>query len=206
MNEDRRTEIVRAALELLDENGLESVSLRAVADRLGVRMNTVSWHIKAKARLRTLMADAILAEVSLDGLPAEWSEAVRELLRRYRSAMLSHRDGGQVVAGTFAAEPATLRCADRLVATLLDGGFDERAAGWITWTLIYFALGLVQEEQGAQGEQGTLSDQLASAVDVRDHPALVRVLPHLAEGTFDDRFEYGLDLVLTAAIARSARS
>ncbi len=197
MVRDRRAEIVRAALELLDEKGLEAVSLRAVADRLGVRMNTVSWHVKTKAGLRDLMADAILAEIRLDDLPSPEEEAVRALLRRYRGAMLAHRDGGRVVAGTFTAEPATLRYADRLVGALLEGGLDERAAGWTAWTLIYFALGLVQEEQGAEREQGSLSDRLASALDVRAHPALVRVFPHLTEGSFDERFEYGMDRVLS---------
>jgi TetR/AcrR family tetracycline transcriptional repressor len=196
MGGDRRAEIVRVALDLLDENGLDAVSLRAVAARLGVRLNTVSWHIKTKARLRDLMADAIISTIALDALPASWSDAVRELLRRYRRALLEHRDGGQVVAGTFAAEPATLRYAEQLMAALLAGNLDERAAGWTAWTLIYFTLGLVQEEQGAPG---ALADQVAPAIDVMAHPALVRTLPHLVDGAFDGRFEYGLDLVLSSA-------
>jgi TetR/AcrR family tetracycline transcriptional repressor len=203
MDGDRQAEIVRAALDLLDENGLEAVSLRAVAMRIGVRMNTVSWHIKTKARLRDLMADAIIAQIPLDDLPAHGDRAVRELLRRYRRALLAHRDGGRVVAGTFVAEPATLRYADRLIATLLDSGLDEQTTGWTAWTLIYFTLGLVQEEQGAPGG---LAEQVASAMDVRAHPALVRVLPHLTDGAFDDRFDYGVGLVLTAAAARSAHT
>lgn len=74
--------VVRAALGLLDERGADAVSVRGTADRLGVRMNTVLWHAKTKSRLLELMADAIAAEVPLDGLPDDWAERVREQIGR----------------------------------------------------------------------------------------------------------------------------
>lgn len=111
--------VVRAGLELLDEKGADGLSIRGIADRLGVRMNTVLWHAKTKARLLELMADAILAEVPVEGLPEPWEPRVRELFHRYRRALLAHRDGARIVAGTYAAEPATLRFAELLVEALL---------------------------------------------------------------------------------------
>ena len=191
---------MRTALGLLDESGMDAVSLRGVAGRLGVRLNTVSWHVKTKARLTELMADAIIGEISLDDLPAAWMDRVRELLCRYREALLAHRDGGRVVAGTFAAEPATLRYAERLMASMLDGGFDERRAGWTGWTLIYFTLGLVQEEQGSPGP---VAEQASIALDPATHPALLRTIPHLADDRFTDRFHYGMTLILAQAASRA---
>ncbi|MGW4735597.1 TetR/AcrR family transcriptional regulator C-terminal domain-containing protein [Streptomyces shenzhenensis] len=189
-----RGTVVRAALELLDEKGLEALSTRAVADRLGVRMNTVLWHVKTKARMLELMADAVLGEIPLDGLPAAADLRARELFRRYRRALLAHRDGAALVVGTYAAEPHHLRLAETLVAALLDSGLDEREAAWTTWTVIYFTLGLTQEQQAA--EQQPLDNRLADAVSRTTHPALHRVLDHLSPGTFDDRFEYGLASIL----------
>ncbi|MFJ9593976.1 TetR/AcrR family transcriptional regulator [Streptomyces virginiae] len=61
----RSTAGTPTALELLDERGAEGVSVRGVADRRGVRMNTVLRHTKSKARLLELMADAIVDEVPL---------------------------------------------------------------------------------------------------------------------------------------------
>jgi AcrR family transcriptional regulator len=122
--------VVEAALALLDEEGWDAVTLRAVSRRLGVRLNTVSWHVKSKARLRELMADAIIAGVSLDSLPAGWRERATVLSGRYRAALLARRDGARLVAGTFTAEPATLRVAEALSRALLDGGLPVRAAGW----------------------------------------------------------------------------
>ncbi|WP_344577790.1 TetR/AcrR family transcriptional regulator C-terminal domain-containing protein [Nonomuraea roseoviolacea] len=186
--------VVRAALELLDEKGLDALSTRAVADRLGVRMNTVLWHVKTKARMLELMADAVVGEIPLDDLPDPWDERVRELARRYRGALLGHRDGASLVVGTYAAEPHTLRFADALVGALLAGGLEERAAAWTTWSIVYFTLGLTQEEQATA--RHPLDGRLAGAVSETLHPALHRVLGHLDADSFGGRFEFGLSAIL----------
>ncbi|GAA3021184.1 TetR/AcrR family transcriptional regulator C-terminal domain-containing protein [Streptomyces fulvorobeus] len=186
--------VIRTALELLDEKGLDALSTRAVADRLGVRMNTVLWHVKTKARMLELMADAVVGEAPLDDLPASWDERVRELARRYRRALLAHRDGATLVVGTYAAQPHTLRFADTLVAALLDGGLDERESAWTTWTIIYLALGLTQEEQAATRQPP--NGRLVDAVSETAYPALHRALGHLDTESFGERFEFGLSAIL----------
>ncbi|MEC4019350.1 TetR/AcrR family transcriptional regulator C-terminal domain-containing protein [Streptomyces sp. H27-D2] len=185
--------VVRAALELLDDKGADAVSIRGIADRLGVRMNTVLWHAKTKQRLLELMADAIAADVRLDGLPEPWEERVRELAHRYRRALLGYRDGAAIVTGIYAAEPATLRFADTMIEALLDGGLPEREAAWACWSVVYFLLGLVQEEQASPVADGNrFTKTLASG----GYPALARVAAHLEETSFDGRFDYGLSLIL----------
>ncbi|SEG91617.1 TetR/AcrR family transcriptional regulator, tetracycline repressor protein [Nonomuraea solani] len=185
--------VVAAALRLLDDQGLEAVTTRAVAGLLGVRMNTVLWHVKTKAGLLELMADAIAAEISLQDLPASPPERVRELMRRYRRALTSHRDGAALVAGTYAAEPGTLRFADAVVAALMDGGATPREAAWTLNALAYFTLGLAQEEQGMPaGDASRLRDAVARG----SYPALREALGHLTDATFDERFEDGLTRIL----------
>ncbi|GAA0499099.1 TetR family transcriptional regulator [Paractinoplanes deccanensis] len=186
--------VVRAAVEVLDEGGLEALSTRAVADRLGVRMNTVLWHVKTKARMVELMADAITGEVSLDRLPDEPADRVREIGRRLRGALLAHRDGAALVTGTYPAEPHTLRLAETLVGACSAAGLPDRDAAWTAWTLIYFVLGLTQEQQAAPSPD---EHRLTAAVDAVTYPALHRVLPHLDAEAFTERFEFGLDTVLS---------
>ncbi|MGW2873487.1 TetR/AcrR family transcriptional regulator C-terminal domain-containing protein [Kitasatospora sp. NPDC001119] len=188
------TAVVNAALELLDEKGADAVSLRGTAERLGVRMNTVLWHAKTKARLLELMAEAIVAEVRFSDLPEAPAERVRELARRYRRSLLAHRDGAAVVAGTYAAEPATLGFADHVVAALLSTGLDERRAAWTFWSIQYLTLGLTQEEQAlrASDEEHSLGPALADG----GYPALDRVARHMEDTAFDERFEFGLDQLL----------
>jgi TetR/AcrR family tetracycline transcriptional repressor len=193
--------VVRTALEVLDDQGWDGVSTRAIADRLGIRMNTVLWHVKSKSRLRELMADAIVDTVSLHDLPRAWDDRVAEIARRYRRALLSHRDGAVVVAGTYAAEPGTLRVAEALVAALLESRAARRDVAWTTWTIVYYILGLAQEEQGVNT---ALADRLSEAVSSTTHPALHLVLGDMEVAAFDERFEFGLSLILDALRARTA--
>jgi len=186
--------VIRAGLDLLDEKGLDAVSTRAVADRLGVRINTVQWHVKTKARMLDLMADAVLGEIPLTDLPAEPAERARELARRFRRGLLSHRDGAALVVGTYPAEPGTLAFAEALVEALLACGLGDREAAWTSWAVIYFALGLTQEEQAV--DHRPLGDILARAISATTHPALHRVAGHLAPGSFDERFEFGVEAIL----------
>jgi TetR/AcrR family transcriptional regulator, tetracycline repressor protein len=188
-----RTAVIAAALRVLDERGLDGLSTRAVADRLGVRMNTVLWHVKTKARMLELMADAVLAGIRYDDLPDTALDRARELAARYRRTLLAHRDGAALVTGTYPAEPHTLRFADHLVDALLRTGADEQQAAWTAWTITYFTLGLTQEEQAAPEES---DERLARAVDHETHPALQRALPHLRQN-FEERFTFGLDAVLS---------
>jgi TetR/AcrR family tetracycline transcriptional repressor len=77
-------------LENLEEGGFGAVSIRPVARRIGVRMNTVLWHAKSKARLEELMAHAIVAAVPLNDLPENWRGRATELARRYPRALLAY--------------------------------------------------------------------------------------------------------------------
>jgi AcrR family transcriptional regulator len=185
--------VVRSALDLMDEQGADAVSMRSIATRLDVRMNTVLWHAKTKARLRELMADAIIARASTADLPDDPGDRVRELAHRYRRALLRHRDGASIVAGTYAAEPATLGFADAMVGALLADGRGEREAVWLCWTVVYFALGLAQEEQSFPGPG---DHRLAHAVTASEYPALARVVAHFEHAAFAERFDFGLDLIL----------
>ncbi|WP_371525103.1 TetR/AcrR family transcriptional regulator C-terminal domain-containing protein [Streptomyces sp. NBC_01283] len=188
-----RTAVVDAALRVLEDRGLEGLSTRAVADSLGVRMNTVLWHVKTKARMLELMADAVVGGIGYEGLPSQPRQRARELACRYRRALLAHRDGAALVTGTYPAEPHTLRFADRLVDALLEAGADEEQAVWTVWTVIYFLLGLVQEEQAAPDQS---DDRLAQAVDAGTYPALQRVAAHMRQDAFEDRFTFGLEAIL----------
>jgi TetR/AcrR family tetracycline transcriptional repressor len=197
---DRQAEIVHAALDLLDERGLGGLTLRAIAARLGVQLNTVTWHVHSKARLLELVADAILADVSLVDLPGQWNSRIRELAHRYRAALLRRRDGAALVIGTNAAMPHTLDVAEAFVSCLLEAGFSEQDSAWTCWTIAYFALGLTEEQQRTSG---TESGVITMAVSPTPYPALSRVLLHLADFRFDARFDFGLDLIINGLLHRA---
>ncbi|WP_217140301.1 TetR/AcrR family transcriptional regulator C-terminal domain-containing protein [Streptomyces sp. AC627_RSS907] len=185
--------VVDEALRLLDEAGLEAVTTRAVADRLGVRMNTVLWHVKTKTRLLELMADAVAGTITYEALPEDPGERARELTRRYRRSLLAHRDGAALVAGTYAPDPHTLRFADTLVAALACHDDTRDTAAWTLYALVYFTLGLTQEEQAADTAD---EHRLRAAVASGPYPALAASLDTLTSHHFDARFEDGVNRIL----------
>ncbi|GGP08713.1 TetR/AcrR family transcriptional regulator C-terminal domain-containing protein [Oceanobacillus neutriphilus] len=192
-----QSDVIQAALHILNESGIEAVTLRAVAKRLGVYLNTVSWQVKTKSRLIELMADTIFSELSLDELPEQPEERTKEILRRLRSVLLTHRDGAKLVTGTTVYETNTLRIGDAIISALLQLHLPHKEAVRIFWTLAYFTFGLVQEEQGDSVAYSDSKLQKTLATD--EYPAFSRVLTSMYEDSFDDRFEYGIHCVLTGA-------
>lgn len=198
-----RAQVVRAALEILDEHGLDGLTMRAVARRLGVQQNTVYWHVESKQTLLEEMADAIVAGVLDAPLPDDWVDRVRLLAGRYRDALLAHRDGARVVTGTFVTPGAgdqrshSSRIGETWTGMLLGAGFAEHEAIWGGWSVAYFVLGLVQEEQAAV-EQGL---DLAEA----DRPDTTTVYPRVPAGDgFAARFAFGLELLVDGLRTRLA--
>ncbi|MER5784523.1 TetR/AcrR family transcriptional regulator C-terminal domain-containing protein [Streptomyces mobaraensis] len=190
-------QVVGAAFDVLDRGGIGKLSTRAIAAELGVSMNTVMWHIRSKDRLLDAMAEAVVGDVGLEGLPEEWEERAAELVGRLRRAMLAHRDGAALAAGTFPAEPGTLAFADSLLTALLRGCPDRRTAAWTAWNLFYFTLGLVQEEQAVPATGAR--DRLRAGVDARRFPGLGAALDDFLSVDFEERFRFGVGQILRAA-------
>lgn len=197
-----RADVLRAAFALLEEGGLEAVTLNALARRLGAHLNSVLFQVKTKGRLLDLMADELLGHLSLDDLPADPVERVEALLERYRAVLLAHRDGARLVAGTEAVERNTLRVADASIAALLEAGADPVRAVRIFWSLHYFLLGLVQEEQETSP---MTADSFARRVSDQEYPALAAVGRQLVDDPFEERFVHGLRSLLSS-IAEQQRS
>lgn len=187
-------QIVAAALEVLDSDGLDRLSLRAVASRLGVRVNAVAWHVKDKAGLLSAVADAMMADCLPARLPEDPQERVRKLLESLRTALRSHRDGARLEREGFSlARPHQLAFAEAVNAALLATGRSPKETAWTGWTLVYFVLGLVREEQTSPDRTPGIE---AAAADPAAFPSLAETIKHLTGESFDDRFAYGVDLIL----------
>ncbi len=196
----RQQDVVEAALAILEDSGLDALTLREVARRLGAHLNTVSFQVTTKARLLELMADTIMGSFSLDELPSDPFHRVTEILHRYRNALLSHRDGARLVTGTTVIEENTLKVGDAVIAALLDAGIDRRSAANTFWGIHYFLLGLVQEEQS---ERNSAASDFTERVGTGEFPALLNVEKELTAPSFTTRFDFGVAAFLHAATAET---
>lgn len=190
-------DVVEAAFTALDAEGLEGLSLRGVARILGAHLNSVSWYVKTKQSLIETMADTIIGSVDIDDLPAEPIHQARVIAERYRAAMLHHRDGGRLVAGTHAGTGNTLRVANAIVAALLAAGYSESDAARLCWSIVYLTLGLTQEQQTPTDKP---RDHVPELLQTGAYPALAQVGEHLmVADSFDARFDYGIARLLGLA-------
>ena len=192
---------VRTALRLLDEHGLEKLTLRRIATELGVQAPALYWHFDSKRALLDRMTDAMLAdEVAALGTqePDEpWLTWLRRAAFALRNGLLAHTDGGRVASG------ARLGGA-RALGTLLDRGTDvlHRAglpledALWAASTLLWFVVGNTVEEQSSP-DLAELNDP-ANATTFPALTALAELTrqPGATYRTPDEAFEYTLGIVL----------
>ncbi len=195
-----RERIVTEAVALLDANGLDGLSLRKLADRLGVQAPTLYWHFPNKAALITEVAEAILREEfaelagPADGEP--WPDWLAEIARRLRRAMLTHRDGARIVS---AAQASTVMAdVSELIITSLTGReVPARRARLLALTVQHIALGYVLAEQTGQPVRG-ITETFDQAAFAERHPAMIAAITeYFADGsTADDLFDDCVGLLL----------
>ncbi len=115
-----RKRIVTEAVALLDEQGLDGVTLRNLARRLGVQAPTLYWHIPNKAALITAIAEEILGqEFDHSESPdpsVRWQDWLSGLAQRLRRALLAHPDGARVLS--FAQSSVTMAGISELIRAL----------------------------------------------------------------------------------------
>ncbi len=144
---------LRTALELLDEAGLDALTMRRLADAMEVRAGALYRYYATKQDLLTAMSEQMMEGVTekvlaTDGAP--WHERVADFARALRTALLNHRDGARVFAGTHPTGGNVLGFSEALVGVLLDAGFPADDAARTLYALSNFTVGHTLEEQAAR--------------------------------------------------------
>jgi TetR/AcrR family tetracycline transcriptional repressor len=143
--------VVRAALELLNEVGLEGLTTRRLADALGVQGPALYWHFKNKQELIDEMSRTLLAESFAPRRPDEdWAQWLLETGRRLRQALLSYRDSARLIAGYRPTGPHGRVDPEAFFGPMRDAGFAWPDAAWAAITVAQFTFGFTQDEQAAQ--------------------------------------------------------
>ena len=203
--------MVRAALRLLDEVGLEGLTLRRLAADLGVQAPALYWHFANKQALLDHMAQAIADETrGFDGAGQPWDERLMAYARRNRQALLRHRDGARVVAGNRPTE-AMFPTAERALAVLVEAGFTPGEALRSLVAIGTFVGGFVTEEQAEarrDEEEGRTEEEDQEAFRQLlegNLPTLVAALRETGDPNGEETFEHGLRLIVDGMWATLAR-
>jgi AcrR family transcriptional regulator len=198
-----RQRIVAEAVTLLDQDGLDGVTLRKLAQRLGVQAPTLYWHIPNKAALVTAIAEEILTEQfghpEPPGPAVRWQDWLSDLAQRLRWALLAHRDGARVVSA--AQSSVTMAGISELaMSTLVTCGLPLRRARLIVLTVERFTMGHVLEEQSARPDQDPPDGFDLVSYAERYPTVIAGVTEYFQPGrTVDDLFRDCLQLIIDPA-------
>lgn len=211
-----REALTAAALRVLERDGFDDLTMRKVAAELDVQAASLYWHVRNKDELLDLLAEAVMVGIELDIPDGPWREQVRVMAHRYRDYLRSRRDAVRVVSGRFVVGPVSTELMERSLAVFRGAGFGPGgAAAALFMVSVVFVQGFVLQETGPMRAVEAVGGTPSDAMDVvagelaalpRDRfPHLGEVTPYLVALNFDERFAWGLELVLDGLEVRLAR-
>ena len=207
-----RERVLRAAMNLADEGGIGSVTMRRLADELGAEAMSLYYHVANKEDVLDGMADAVAREINqavdrvdVPSGAASWKTAMRRRILAARQVLLRHPWAPGLFETRTTTSPAIIRHFDALVGLMRDGGFSYDLAHHALHALGSRALGFCQELFDP-GDGAGPGDATAAPADMASQfPHLAAMLTEIAHddpgstlGWCDDQteFEFGLDLIL----------
>ncbi|WP_033441859.1 TetR/AcrR family transcriptional regulator C-terminal domain-containing protein [Saccharothrix sp. NRRL B-16314] len=203
-----RERIITAALELLDDQGMDALTVRALASRLDVRAPALYWHVRNKQELLDEMATEVMRRVSsaFAAIPPGdgWRDDLTAYARVLRSEYLLHRDGARIFSGTRITDPDVVRMKEPLFERWTAAGWKPVDADDAVDVVTAFVVGFVIEEQ--ERRQSTATDPTRYSTTERDAwlgegASLVKEAGRLHDDG-DQRFERHLGIVLNGLAAR----
>lgn len=201
--------MIEAALRLLDEVGLDGLTVRRLAAELGVQSPALYWHVRSKQELLDGMADAMVLAAGMgpprDGEP--WQDWLAHRARAYRRALLAHRDGARVVAGAAALSPATITLFNDELTAMVGCGFTPTLALRTITAVSQYVTGFVLQEQAEARQRADTPDPFAALAEMLGgdtSATLIRAFRDGAGAGGEDTFEHGVRVLIdgtTTALA-----
>ncbi|MEU6529712.1 TetR/AcrR family transcriptional regulator [Streptomyces sp. NPDC046928] len=202
-----RTRVADTALKLLNEVGLDGLTLRAIARELDVKAPALYWHFKDKQALLDEMATEMYRRM-VAGTPLDpgdtWRERLLRTNRGLRAALRGYRDGAKVFSGSRFTGMVHAEQMEDGLRLFTAAGFTLAQAVRATSTTYAYTLGFVTEEQGVEplpGERREGYDIEERARMMADYPLSARAGAEIF-ADYDQHFEEGLELVIAGIEAR----
>lgn len=200
-----RERVVAAGVDFADRDGIESISMRRLAQELGVEAMSLYTHVRNKDDLLDGMVDAVIGEIptTVDG--AGWKSSLRQLILAARAVVVTHRWAPSVIESRAMPGPAMLFYINTVLGILRNGGFTVGQAHHALHILGSRGLGFTRDLFDDSGNAAEYDDEAAAALAAQ----LGATMPYVVEmalavshdgplgGCDDDgEFAFALDLIL----------
>lgn len=197
----KREDVIENALELLKEGGLEAITTRRLAQRLGVESASLYWHVKDKATLLGEMASRIIARYHTIKTPHDtkhWEKWFIDHANSFRNALLAYPDGAMLHAGSIPTFN-DLAQLELKVEYLVRAGFSQKEAQMAMLTMGQFVLGSVMEEQTRKKRRILTPSQMEKVKESQpnaDMDTLTSDVMNTIENEAEMAFEFGIQLIV----------
>jgi TetR/AcrR family transcriptional regulator, tetracycline repressor protein len=209
-----RQRVVAEALAVIAQDGVEALTMRSLAARLGVVPGAVYHHVRNKQQLQDLLLDGVLAEIDFHTDPSlPWTEQLKVLAHRLRQVLERHPGVAGILKARDPLGPHSLALAEALLAPLRAAGFGDRQAGLAFSLLVDYTVGFavssprtsVNEQRVRDAAIRTQLHEFFRSLPPDRFPALVALGEHVWVDNRDERFTAGLD-VLVEGLEHARRS
>ncbi|UGY92275.1 TetR/AcrR family transcriptional regulator [Streptomyces gobiensis] len=200
-----RERVIRAAMAVADEKGSAALTMRAIAEPLGVEAMSLYHHVAGREDILDGMVDAVFGEIDLPPRDTDWKSAMRHRAASARAVLRRHPWAVALMDSRTRPGPATLRHHDAVIGALRAGGFSVPMAAHAFSLIDSYLYGFVIQELSLPFSGSAELDEVAGAI-LREMPA--DAYPHLTELVtehalkpgydYADEFTFGLTLILDA--------
>ena len=198
--------MVSAALALLDEVGMDELTMRRLAEKLGVKAASLYRHVRSKGELLVLLGDEISGQIPFVQASGTWRHQLEEMAWNVRRGLLAHRDAARVLAATPPFGPRRLRHIEALLRTLRASGMSSPNAVRAAYHCNNFVTEFVADEiritamvAEPRGKRRAAFDEVRKhfkALPRDEYPTLVELADELSEDDPDGLFQFGLEIWL----------
>jgi AcrR family transcriptional regulator len=203
-----RDRVLRAAIELADDGGIEALSMRRLGRTLGVEAMSLYNHVSSKDDVLAGIVDIIVGDIDVETPAVSWKEAMRRRAISMREAFARHPWAVGLLESRKSPGPAALRYCESVLRVLRRAGFSPEMALRAFSVLDSYAYGYsIQEKSMASDsamETSERSEEFLRQLPGDGFPYLAEIASHVARSGFEyaREFELGLDLLLDALDSR----
>jgi Tetracyclin repressor-like, C-terminal domain/Bacterial regulatory proteins, tetR family len=193
--------VLRTALRLADEGGIESLSMRKIAQELGVQAMSLYNHVKNKDDIIDGIVDMVVGEIEVPDLGVDWKTAMRRRSISAHTVLLRHPWSTMPLVARVNVGVAMLRYVDATLGCLREAGFSFRMSDYAWNAIDSHIYGFTLQELNfpfEQADYGKAAQQGLALIPVDKYPYLNQLTHHVIDGDYDGihDFEFGLELIL----------
>jgi AcrR family transcriptional regulator len=198
-----RERVLRAAIDLADERGIEALSMRELGRSLDVEAMSLYNHVANKEDVLDGMVDLVISEIDLPSGAVDWKEAMRRRAISAQSVFSHHPWASALIDSRESSGPARLRYFEWVLGTLRRAGFTLEMTARAFSLLDSYIYGFGRQQLNISAEGGIEPDEIAEgflrAIPAGEFPYLREIVVEYAMGPGHDAsadFEFGLSLIL----------